>query len=144
VTTRESASESSHARPVTSGSETRPPRPLRRPLVVDLAQEAASLFDEPEWQAGDRNSRTVATSDRLRITVTALRAGAELGSEESDDTLAVQVLRGRVELSVDGDNVELSEGRLAAIEEPRDWRLRAYDDALILLTVGLASRSSSR
>jgi quercetin dioxygenase-like cupin family protein len=138
VTTRESGS----AKPATSGSDTRPARPLRRPLVVDVSNEAATLLDEPEWTSGDRNSRTIATSDRLRITLTALRQGAELGSQESNDTLAVQVLRGRLELEIDDMDVELSEGRLATVEEPRNWRLRATTDALVLLTVGLATQPS--
>lgn len=138
---RQSAPESNTAKPVTSGSDTRPSRPLRRPLIVDLASEAATLFEEPEWRSGDRNSRTVATSDRLRIMLTALRGGAELGSEGSNDTLAVQTLRGRLELDIDGNEVELGEGQLATVEEPRDWRLRAMTDALVLITVGLATDS---
>ncbi len=140
MTTRDTDIASSPAKPVTSGSDTRPARPLRRPLVVDVADEAATLFDEPEWRDGDRNSRTIATSDRLRITLTALRSGAELGSEESNDTLSVHALRGRLELAVDGDDVELREGQLATVEEPRDWRLRATTDALVMITVGLAWR----
>jgi quercetin dioxygenase-like cupin family protein len=142
VTTRETTPESTPAKPVTSGSDTRAARPLRRPLIVDVSNEAASLLEEPEWRSGDRNSRTVATSDRLRITLTALREGAELGSDESNDTLAVQVLRGTLQLSIDGADVELAEGRLATVEEPRDWRLRAMSDALVLITVGLATRPS--
>ena len=138
MATRDSAPESNTAKAVTSGSDTRPARPLRRPLIVDLAGEAATLFDEPEWRSGDRNSRTVATSDRLRVTLTALRSGAELGSEESNDTLAVHALRGRLELAIDGNDVELSEGQLATVEKPRDWRLRAATDALVLITVGMA------
>jgi quercetin dioxygenase-like cupin family protein len=141
VSTRQSPSESTTGKPVTSGSDTRPPRPLRRPLIVDLGSEAATLFEEPEWREGDRNSRTVATSDRLRITLTALRSGAEIGSEESNDTLAIQTLRGRLELDIDGNEVELGEGQLATVEEPRDWRLRAMTDALVLITVGLATSS---
>lgn len=137
MATRQSPSTAS-GKPVTSGSDTRPARPLRRPLVVDLAAEARTLFDEPEWQSGDRNSRTVATTDRLRVTLTALRGGAELGSEESNDTLAVQILRGRLELAIDGNDVELAEGDLATVEQPRDWRLRATSESLVLITVGLA------
>jgi quercetin dioxygenase-like cupin family protein len=127
-------------KPVTSGSDTRPPRPLRRPVLVDVGDEAVTLLEEPEWTSGDRNSRTLATSDRLRIVLTALRAGAELGNEESNDTLAVQTLRGGLQLTVDGMDLELRAGQLATVEEPREWRLRATSDALLLLTVGLGTR----
>ena len=127
-------------KPVTTGSDTRPPRPLRRPVIVDVGDEAVTLLEEPEWTSGDRNSRTLATSDRLRIVLTALRSGAELGNEESNDTLAVQTLRGRLHLTVDGMDLDLEPGQLATVEEPREWRVRATTDALLLLTVGLGTR----
>jgi quercetin dioxygenase-like cupin family protein len=127
-------------KPVTSGSDTRPPRPLRRPVLVDVGDEASTLLDEPEWTSGDRNSRTLATTDRLRIVLTALRAGAELSSDESNDTLAVQALRGDLAVRVDGVDLDLRAGQLATVEEPREWRVRAATDALLLLTVGLGTR----
>jgi quercetin dioxygenase-like cupin family protein len=130
------------SRPVTSGSDARPPRPLRRPLLVDLEREASTLFGEPEWAERDRNSRTIATTDRMRITLTVLREGAEVGSRETDDTFEVQALRGNVRLTVDGADVDLAAGQLATMEEPSDWTIRATSDAVILLTVALGDRRS--
>jgi quercetin dioxygenase-like cupin family protein len=115
---------------------------LLRPVLIDLESEALMLYGEPEWAERDRNSRTVATTDRMRIVLTALRAGAELGSVETDDTLAVQALRGDLRLTVDGAEVDLHPGQLATVEEPRDWAIRATSDALLLLTVALADDPS--
>ena len=127
---------------MTSGSDSRSARDLADPLVLDIAAEAGTLFDEREWAERDRNSRTIATTERMRITVTALRSGAELGSEGTDDTLAVQVLRGAVGLEVDARSVDLRAGQLATVSNPGHWRLRATDDCLLLLTVALASGTS--
>ena len=124
---------------MTSGSDSRPARDLRAPQVVDLKAEAEALFDEPEWADRDRNSRTVTTTERMRVTVTALRAGAELGDDGTDDTLAVQVLRGRARLELGEDSADLSQGQLATIAAPGRWRLRADEDALFLLTVAIGS-----
>lgn len=129
-------------RSVTTGTGTRPPRPLLRPMLIDLEREAETLYGEPEWTERDRNSRTVATTDRLRIVLTALRAGAEMGSVETNDTLAVQALSGNLQLTVDGADVDLRPGQLATVEEPRDWTIRATGDALLLLTVALAGEPS--
>jgi quercetin dioxygenase-like cupin family protein len=126
----------------TSGTDVRPARDLRPPQVLDLSAEAATLFEEPEWAGGDRNSRTIATSDRMRITLTALRAGAELGSEGNDDSLAVQVLRGAVRLDVGGAAADVVAGQLATMADPGPWRLRALEDALLLLTVATARRAA--
>jgi quercetin dioxygenase-like cupin family protein len=131
------------SRPVTTGSDTRPARPLLRPVLVDLEREAATLLAEPEWADRDRNSRTVATTDRMRIVLTALRAGAELGSSDTNDTLAIHALRGQILLRIDDADVELRAGRLATVEGPREWTVRATTDALVLLTVALSGYEGS-
>ena len=120
---------------LTSGSDSRPSRDLTEPLVLDVAAEAQTLFDEREWGERDRNSRTISSTPQMRVTLTALRGGAELGSEGSDDTLAVHVLRGSVELEFAGRTETLGEGQLATVPEPGRWRVRAAGDALLLLTV---------
>ena len=121
----------------TSGTQVRPPRDLAEPVVIDLGSEASTLFDEPQWAQGDRNSRTVSTTERMRVTLIALRSGAELGNEGTDDTLAVHVQRGRVSLDVNGQSTELGQGQLAIVAQPGGWRLTAAEDALLLLTVAL-------
>ena len=127
----------------TSGTHVRPPRDLAEPVVIDLGSEAATLFDERQWSEGDRNSRTVSTTERMRVTLTALRSGAELGNEGTDDTLAVQVQRGRVSLDVAGRSTDLAEGQLAVVPQPGGWRLRATADTLLLLTVALDRGASA-
>jgi hypothetical protein len=121
---------------LTSGSDTRSPRPLLRPVRIDLAEEGRSLRTEPEWQARDRNSRTVATTDRMRVVLIALRHGAEIGNADIDDTLTIQVLDGR--LSAEVDAIALDPGGLTTIEGPSSWRVRAEADSLILLTSAMA------
>jgi quercetin dioxygenase-like cupin family protein len=121
----------------TSGGSDRPARTLR-PVALDLRREADALFDEPEWLDGDRNSRTLTATDRLRVTLTALRRGAELGPAETDDVLTIQVLRGALELDVDGAQISLDDGQLASIDHPTAWRARATSDSILLLTVALA------
>ena len=91
---------------------------VNAPDVIDLMAEAQALFDEPFWTDRDRHSRTLVTTPRMRITLTALRPGAELGSEGNDDTLAVQVLRGTVRLEFDGKAAPLAAGQLATMAEP--------------------------
>jgi quercetin dioxygenase-like cupin family protein len=122
---------------LTTGSQVRPARDLAEPVVIDVAREAATLFDEPQWQERGRNSRTISTTERMRVTVIALRAGEDVGNEGTDDTLAVQLLRGRATLELAGRTVDLAEGQLATAAQPASWRLRADEDALLLLTVAL-------
>lgn len=121
----------------TGGSDSRPARDLRPSQVLDVMAEAAALFNEPEWADRDRNSRTIVSGDRMRVTITALRRGAELGGDGNDDTLSIHALRGTVRVEVGGGSEDLSEGQLATVAEPGPWSLRATDDALLLITVAL-------
>jgi quercetin dioxygenase-like cupin family protein len=111
----------------------------RRAAIIDLGAEASSLLDTPAAVDRDRTSRTVVSSDRLRITLTSLDAGAELGSEGNDDTLAVHVLRGSARLDVGGSASDLQPGQLATLADPGPWRLQASEDAVLLITVALGS-----
>jgi quercetin dioxygenase-like cupin family protein len=111
--------------------------------VVDLGRAARELMAEPAWSTSDRNAETVATTDRMRITLTAVKAGAELGSEMTDDTLAVHCLEGQVAVVIDAAEATLGPGQLATIEEPRGWRLTALADSLLLLTSALGSTGRS-
>jgi quercetin dioxygenase-like cupin family protein len=126
-------------RTTTSGSDTRDARTLDRALtVVDLEVESASLLGEPEWTGGDRNTQTVLASDGMRIALTALRGGASLGDEATNDTLAIHVLRGRVRLEGEMDPRDLTAGELVALVRPQEWRVRAIDESLLLITTALA------
>jgi len=127
-------------RTTTSGSDTRPARTLDRAIgVVDLDAETAKLLAEPEWTGGDRNTRTLLAEDRLRIALVALRRGAALGDDSTNDTLALQVIRGRVRVESEAEPRDVTAGELLALQKPQSWRVVAVDESLILLTSALGS-----
>lgn len=122
----------------TSGSDTRPARTLDRALgVVDLEAEAASLLEEPEWAEGDRNTRTLLAADGMRVALMALRPGASIGDDATNDSLAIQVLRGRVRVESEMEPRDVTAGELLALERPQSWRVAAVDESLVLLTSAL-------
>jgi hypothetical protein len=126
------------ARTTTSGSDTRPPRAIDRAMgIVDLDVEAASLLGEPEWTDGGRNTRTLLATDRLRIALVALRGGASIGDEATDDTLALEVIRGRVQLAGEIAPRDLRPREVLVLDRPHSWRLRALEESLVLLTTAL-------
>ena len=83
-----------------------------------------------------RSARTIhGGHDRsLRETVIALRAGHELGEHESPGEATLQVLRGRVRLTADGDAWEGVVGDHVIIPPTRHG-LSALEDSVVLLTV---------
>jgi quercetin dioxygenase-like cupin family protein len=124
-------------RSTTTGSDTRPARTLdRRVAAFELDAEARSLTEEPEWTDGDRNTRTLLASDGMRVALTALRAGASLGDERTNDSLTLHVLRGRLRVD-EAAGADLGAGSVIALAEPSGWKATAVEDSVVLVTTAL-------
>jgi len=72
----------------------------------------------------------------LRQTLIALTAGSGLAEHNSPGEATLQVLRGRVRLTADGDSAEAEAGGFLVIPSQRH-SLDALDDSAVLLTVAL-------
>src|SRR3954454_18839471 len=90
-----------HMNEQTGGRENPEARRLDAPLMAfDIASELQALRAEPAYRDNGRTSKTLARSGPLRLVLTAVRAGTELGAERPDGPVAVEVLEGR--LAADG------------------------------------------
>ena len=98
--------------------------------IADAELEAAGQA------SSGRSARTIhGGHDRsLRETVIALRAGHELGEHESPGEATLQVLRGRVRLTGDGEAWDGVVGDHVIIPSTRHG-LAAIEDSVVLLTV---------
>jgi len=121
---------------VTTGTDTREPRPLDRALLAfDLRAEVESLRSEPGWAEHGRTSKTLTKSPTFRIVLTLLRAGETIGDDDVWSPIAVQVLGGAVRADHDGQSVDVPDGGLAWFEAGSGWRVTAVQDAALLLAV---------
>jgi hypothetical protein len=86
-----------HPTDMTSGSDSREPRPLDAPVLpFDLAHEIDLLYDEPGYGSFGRASKTLAKAPGFPLVLTVARAGATIGNEEAEAPIAIQVLGGSV------------------------------------------------
>jgi quercetin dioxygenase-like cupin family protein len=104
--------------------------------LVDVGAEGVALLTEPEWTAGDRNSRTVFKADSLRIVLTALRAGARLTNVDPDEALAIQPLQGEVAVTVGAQEIAVRSGQIVCVSDGEPWEIRAISESLLVLAVG--------
>jgi quercetin dioxygenase-like cupin family protein len=102
--------------------------------LTALAEEHLAIAREA---SSGRSAHTVhgGHDHVMRQTLIALRAGASLAEHESPGEATLQVLAGRVRLTVDGDGPEGAAGDLLVIPQERH-ALEAEEDAVVLLTVG--------
>jgi quercetin dioxygenase-like cupin family protein len=128
-----------------SGTAQRPAHSLSGPLqVFDLAAELDRLRQEPSWQGGDRNAKTLIGEADLRIVLTALKAGARLRAHRAPGPVSVQALAGRLRLHAAGETVELTAGRVLALGRDVPHDVEALEESAFLLTIGWSEGPRSR
>lgn len=80
-----------------------------------------------------RSAELVLHDGELRQTLIALAAGTELGEHNAPPAASLQVLRGRVQVSVEGGAEEISTGELWLLTHERH-AVTAMEDTVFLLT----------
>jgi hypothetical protein len=121
---------------VTTGTDTRAPRPIHRSLLTfDLDQELERLTAEPAWAEHGRTAKTLAKTPTFRVVLMQLRAGGSIGDDDVWAPLTVQVLQGRVRSTRGDATVDLGRGGLTWFEDGPGWEVTAIDDSVLLLSV---------
>lgn len=123
----------------TSGSGVREARDVGQAIgTFDLEDQLAEIDGELEdgQTKGDRSSRTLVHREGLRIVLTRLRDGAEIGDHASDQDVAIIGIEGTGELS-GGLVTEKVERRLmVTVAGGTDWTLRGRGDLVALMVFG--------
>ena len=106
------------------------------PQVRDLAAVAADLLERAAAAPAGRAALTLVAGAGapLKQTMLALRSGQQLAEHDAPGAATLQVVRGRVRLSTDGERWELGQGEHIQIP-PTRHRLESLEDAAVLLTV---------
>jgi quercetin dioxygenase-like cupin family protein len=106
---------------------------MTAPAHVDLA----ALADEHALKAAQsphgRSAHLLLHDGVLRQTVIALTADAVLDEHNAPVAASIQVLRGRVSLTIAGRREEVRAGELQVIPQERHGLL-AHEDSVVLLT----------
>src|SRR6266568_2126556 len=112
----------------TTGSEERPAQRLAGALLrFDLDAELAHLQDESEWEQGHRNAITLVKEGDLRLTLTALRAGARMDPHRTYGYTSIQVMAGRLSVA-STETHELGPGEMLVIGKAVVHEVVAVED----------------
>ncbi|MFC5667266.1 cupin [Kitasatospora misakiensis] len=101
--------------------------------MVDLEQLVAEHAARAAESPHGRSAHLVLHDGVLRQTVIALTAGTSLDEHNAPAAASLQVLRGRVSLTIAGRREELSTGQLQTVPQERHGLL-AHVDSVVLLT----------
>lgn len=111
-------------------------RPLTGPnLTFDLQKELRELRADEAYARSGRAGRTLAKHGQLRLTLTALREGAEVGTHHAEAPMTLQPLEGRLRYRVGSDEFEIEEGEILYFGPGHAQDIRALEDTALLLTI---------
>jgi quercetin dioxygenase-like cupin family protein len=118
---------------------------LSGPLLrFELAEEAATLRTEASFLEGDRNARTLTKAGAFRLVLVVFRTGATFDENDQRGTVAIQVLDGRVDVTVGDDRIEMRAAEIAVVSPGHPWRAVALTDGLMLLHLTWPPEPGSR
>jgi quercetin dioxygenase-like cupin family protein len=108
--------------------------------MADGVLGAFTLPDEierfsPGESGARRRAETLIKSDRLRVVLVTMRAGASLHEHTAPGPITIQALRGHFTVSVEDAQRDLPQGALVAIDASVRHAVTAREDGAFLLTI---------
>ncbi len=116
-------------------TERRSPEAMSAPYIqIDLARETDDLFRDGPWMQG-RSAKTLAKYDDLRLVLTALRAGTRIPTHDTDGRIAIQCVRGRLQVHAEGRVLQMAQGMILTLDRGVPHDVEALEDSAFLLTI---------
>jgi quercetin dioxygenase-like cupin family protein len=100
----------------------------------NLTDEIADSEQKKPWKQG-LYAKTLFKKSDFRTVLISLERGARMNEHHADGTISVQVLKGKIRLSVDGKGHELSVGSLLTLGASIKHDVEAKEDSAFLLTI---------
>jgi quercetin dioxygenase-like cupin family protein len=104
-------------------------------LTFDLGEQIRELREDEGYARSGRVGRTLVKEGLLRLTLTVISAGVEIGTHHAAAPMTLHLLRGRLRYRVDGEDFELGEGEVLFFGPGHAQDILALEDTALLLTV---------
>jgi quercetin dioxygenase-like cupin family protein len=104
-------------------------------LTFELGDQIAELRQDPSYARSGRVGRTLVKSGPLRLTLTVLAGGIDVGTHHADTPMTLHVLEGGLRYRVGGQEFELGRGELLFFGPGHAQDIRALGDTALLLTI---------
>lgn len=104
-------------------------------LTFDLSGQIAELRGDDSYARSGRSGRTLVKSGHLRLTLTVLRSGVEVGTHHAETPMTLQVVEGRLSYRVGEEDFEMSAGEVLFFGPGHARDIQAREDTALLLTI---------
>lgn len=104
-------------------------------LSFDLSEQIAELRRDGSYARSGRVGRTLVKAGPLRLTLTIIAAGVDVGTHHAASPMTLQVVQGRLHYKVDEEEFELAQGEVLFFGPGHAQDIRAIEDTALLLTI---------
>lgn len=101
---------------------------------IDLAQEMLNSEQTKPWQTG-HTARTLFKKSDFRMVLISMEKGSSLKEHHADGTISVQVLKGSIRFSTQGETHNLQTNSLAVLGASIKHEVEALEESAFLLTI---------
>ena len=87
------------------------------------------------WAKGELNAVVLMKSPNKQVILTALHENTEINSFQSNDSITLQIIEGKLKFQSQEETVTIDKGQLLTFHEKVKYRLSAKEETVFLLTV---------
>lgn len=113
-------------------------RPLDAAIIpIDIPKYIIQLKEEEAYAKNGKNAITVFKSDRITITLIALKENESFhpGQNEEIAIMSVQLIKGQLSFESLGTETTIKEGQLLTLHQQLSFNALALSDSICLLTL---------
>lgn len=104
-------------------------------LTFDLALQIAELRRDEGYLRSGRVGRTLVKAGSMRLTLTVVAKGVEIGTHHAVSPMTLQPLEGRLRYRVGDEEFEIGQGEVLFFGPGHAQDIRALEDTALLLTI---------
>jgi quercetin dioxygenase-like cupin family protein len=122
-------------------AETKPPLYIKRRLVNSslCSFDLPSLIDDMKhsrsWERGELNSVILLKSPQKQIVLAAIQGGTEIKSFQSNDSITLEIIEGKLKFRCHKESIILSAGQFFTVNEKIKYRLATEEETVFLITI---------
>lgn len=104
-------------------------------LAFDLGEQIDELRKDDGYVRSGRVGRTLVKAGSMRITLTVVAEGVEIGTHHATSPMTLQPLEGRLRYRLGDEEFEIARGEVLFFGPGHAQDIRALEDTALLLTI---------
>ncbi|MGD0342788.1 MAG: hypothetical protein ABSA76_13880 [Bacteroidales bacterium] len=104
-------------------------------FTFDLPALIENMKHSYSWLKGELNAMILLKSPGKHIVLTALHGGTEINSYQSNDSITLQIIEGKLRFHTRKESVTLDKGQLLTLHENIKYSLTTREETVFLLTI---------